>query len=173
MAHDVKLGQLAPEDQKRDAVHIAVCPVVAGERLAPGEHIGFIDQALNTVGDCDKPLGIVDPFLKQMLNPGDRFFMFLYPGTITSLRHDWEHPAWEGDVPQSMRWIQDFAKSIDQNYDSLMQAAANFQITGDYTYDNSEKYKDRWSAFPEFWKHYEVVTGNKVNDNSVPFTCSC
>jgi hypothetical protein len=81
-------------DRRRDAVHIAVAAVTAEVRLSPGQHIG-LTQAANTelVGPTDHNIGIVDPFVTGDIEPGQRFWMFLYPDTITGLRHIWTHPA--------------------------------------------------------------------------------
>lgn len=82
----------APGDiAMRDAIHIAMAPVVAAERLQPGQHIGLLDDGRACASD--KPIGIVDPFLVDAVLPGHRLWLFLYPGTVTSLRHDWTHPA--------------------------------------------------------------------------------
>ncbi len=81
-------------DRRRDAIHIAVAPVTAAERLAPGQHVGLVrDGSLELVGPCDRAIGIVDPFLPEAVEPGRRFWLFLYPGTVTGLRHVWTHPA--------------------------------------------------------------------------------
>ena len=89
------LGQLIEEgDRSRDASHIAVAPVTAAHRLSPGEHVGLVEEGnLELVGTSANKIGIVDPFLKQAVEPGQRFWMFLYPGTITGLRHVWTHPT--------------------------------------------------------------------------------
>ncbi len=34
------LGSIIGESEKRDAIHLAVEPVVAGERLTPGQNVG-------------------------------------------------------------------------------------------------------------------------------------
>lgn len=90
-----KLGCLIPgADRRRDAVHIAVAPVTAGGRLAPGQHVGFLHAGdTELVGAAEDPIGIVDPFLREDVQPGQRFWLFMYPNTVTSLRHVWTHPA--------------------------------------------------------------------------------
>ncbi|HEY7426992.1 MAG TPA: hypothetical protein VH682_22345 [Gemmataceae bacterium] len=90
-----RLGQLIEDgDRRRDAIHIAVAPVTAAHRLAPGQHVGLVQEGNpERVGPCDRNIGVVDPFLKGEVEPGQRFWLFLYPGTITGLRHVWTHPA--------------------------------------------------------------------------------
>lgn len=84
----------------RDAVHVAIAPVRAGQFLMPGWHVG-IDK--NGVAVCNpddnsweepvKMIGIVDPFIDSGISTGKWFYLFLYPGTITTLRHVWTSPA--------------------------------------------------------------------------------
>lgn len=89
-----ELGRLIEDgDRRRDAIHIAVAPVTAAERLTPGQPVGFVDEGdPERVGPCDRNLGLVDPFLGAAVEPGQRFWLFLYPGTVTSLRQIWTHP---------------------------------------------------------------------------------
>ncbi len=182
------LGQLIAGDAHRDAIHIAIAPVIAAESLKPGDRIGFVKGSTETVlrtASAEDTIGIVDPFLPRPVTRGVRFYMLLLPNTITSLRHEWTHPAFPNaatsspaDRDASVKWITDFATEIKQDYDSIMHAARNYAETGDSTYDNSEAYKrgESWQKWPEFWKHYEVITGVKINDDEwedCPFTCSC
>lgn len=92
------LGEEPAGDARRDAVHIAVAPVIAGYRLSPGECVGPVYDGTQ-FGTCKKPIGIVDPFLTADVLPGQRFWLFLYPGTITGLRHVWSHPAFVTALP--------------------------------------------------------------------------
>lgn len=112
MSKEVVLGQLADESSKRDAIHIAVAPVIAGEMLIPGDEIGFMNpNVTDIVGRANNPtdlrrkavsgiraIGIVDPFLRDRVKQGERFWMLLFPRTITGLRHAWTHPAFKDEA---------------------------------------------------------------------------
>jgi hypothetical protein len=90
-----QLGRLIEDgERRRDAIHIAIAPVTAADRLTPAQHVGLVHAGnVELVGPCDHNIGIVDPFLAEDVEPGQRFWLFLYPGTITGLRHVWTHPA--------------------------------------------------------------------------------
>jgi hypothetical protein len=179
------LGTIIGDGEKRDAIHLAVENVVAGERLSPGEHINLRDgKAYATAGG--KNVGIVDPFLQCHVNAGDRFWLVVYPRQIKSLRHVWEHPDFPASVEtqvqvvaspeaESKAWIETFATELDQTYSRLMEAARKWIEESDWTYDNSETYKEvDYAKWPIFWKHFEIVTGQKVvNHDDTFFTCSC
>jgi hypothetical protein len=94
--HDVKLGELiSNSERRRDAIHIAVAPVTADEMLRPGDHVGFSRRGSTEFvsTSADRWIGIVDPFLRDNISRGQRFWLCLYPGSITGLRHAWTHPA--------------------------------------------------------------------------------
>src|SRR5262245_61412735 len=91
-----QLGQLVPDGElRRDAVHVAIAPVTAGFSLLPGEHVSLRESDGRAVLGGE-PVGIVDPFLKTAVQTGQRFWLCLYPNTVTSLRHVWTHPVFEG-----------------------------------------------------------------------------
>lgn len=185
MAHDITLGQIQDGTQKRDAIHIAVAPVLAYERLRPGQDIGFVNDDHQLVGTDAKHIGIVDPFLKHAVQPGQHFWMFLYPNTITSLRHDWTHPDFADQVEEAPKqltpqdvalakaWVTQFASSLGMSYDDLMYAADCWVDSGDYSYDNSESYKGQDKRFPIFWSHYTTITGVVAEYPESFFACSC
>lgn len=172
----------------RDAIHLAVEPVVAGQYLRPGDHVTLIDGKAILSG---KGLGIVDPFLERAVAPGEMFWLVVYPRQITSLRHVWEHPAFPAEgavVPAepaddqataSRKWIENFAASIPLRYEVVMDGAR------DYVSDREHGGYGEYLCFggllegesvpDEFWPHYERVTGKKVPDDHRGsfFTCSC
>ena len=190
MSQDTLIGQLiepAEGPKQRDAVHIAVAPVIAACKLKPGQRIGFCKGSTERVTYLpDKGfIGIVDPFLMApAVLKDDQFWMFLLPRTITSLRHNWTHPAFPVtimtgslDEERAIHWITEFADVINQPYDQLMAAAHLYATTGDYTSaDNNESYNDvahsRWQLF---WHYYRILTGEGPvdPDTGAFFSCAC
>lgn len=86
------LGTIIDETAKRDAIHIAVEPAIAAEKLFPGQDVGLNVDGKGRAGRCDNPVGIVDPYLRNFVTEGQRFWLLVYPRQITSLRHVWSHP---------------------------------------------------------------------------------
>lgn len=191
MSEQPKLGQIHDTAQQRDAVHVAVAPVVAGHILTPGEHVGFMDDDGETVGRVPDTLGVVDPYLKAPVMPGERFFLFLYPQTVTSLRHAWSHPAFPDEsIPPSQQaaskassevWLRAFCGAADcPGYESVMALVANGSMPGEYgTSCIDEEYmhfsgSDAHGEIPaEFWRHAEIVLGRSLPNKPTRFSCSC
>lgn len=96
--NDVRLGKLIDADAKRDAVHVPVLPVCAAEKLKPGERISIISEDRQKVRSNPNGPGIVDPFLKIAVYPGQWFWMCMEPGSITTLQHSWTHTAIDGEA---------------------------------------------------------------------------
>ena len=183
-----KLGNVREgDDGFRDAVHIAVAPVFASEDLEPGDRIGFTGEAYQ-VGKNAPIIGIVDPFIRITVLEGEKFYMFLMPNTITSLRHDWTHPAFAEEdelaeaqktfhkiqgTPESEKWVKDYAEGIDTTYQELMDAAKNYIDYGEY-FTEGGKFEGVWLP-DEFWVHYEKITRKKVDEENKHsfFSCSC
>jgi hypothetical protein len=180
---NLKIGEIITTTQFRDAIHIAVAPVIAGERLFPGQEIRMRGGKAFATGEGES-LGIVDPFLRQAIHPEQRFWIFLHPGSITSLRHHWEHPAMAGDtlpdvppprefaLPNEL-WLQDFADNVGLTFAELMEGAKDWIDDGDYL--NRGGLLAGVDVPPSFWTHYEAVTGRKVPAKKQQnfFSCSC
>jgi hypothetical protein len=170
---EINIGQLITEDYpQKDAIHIAVAPVTAGEKLNPGDHIGFLEGG--TVGEVENPIGIVDPFLKIPVKPDQRFWIFLYPKSTKNLRHDWEHPAFglNGEIKTeemsaSEMWIRSIAMQHHITYEQLIQIGKDFQAGKD-----SDFYFHDIDLSGKFWEHFESVTKTKV-DHDVYVPCAC
>lgn len=178
------LGTLIDDTAGRDAIHIAVEPVVAAISLYPGQDIGLTADGARPVGDGVKGIGVVDPFLSGVVYPGQRFWLLVYPRTITSLRHVWEHPGFDNDaVPfdrkvASEQWLRDFCERSDcPSYESVIGAAIDNRggSYGDFEYLHFSGIDAHGDIPPEFWDHVEIVTGQTVpsDERGTYFSCSC
>lgn len=191
MKGDIGIGHLIYQERHRDAIHIAVAPVVAAEDLKAGQHVAINDFG-KAVGMDPFPgftVGIVDPFLMVPVKAGDVFYVFLYPGTIESLRHEWEHPAFKKVAPiktdpdkaASEKWLRDYARRFlhqlvdmhgeDAAYQTLLEDMKN----GTITYHGVDMHSRGELVDPDELKHHtEVVLGIKIDyDKFEYFSCTC
>ena len=189
--HEVKFGELCDDDARRDAVHVAVAPVTAAQILAPGEHIGWADETRRTVARVADPFGIIDPYLRVSVMPGQRCWVFLYPQTVTGMRHAWSHPAFSDVEPDvsaetvsdSEAWLRAFCcNSNCPSYENVMRAISSdgYDADGDYSYARvNDDYLhfgglDAHGEIPdEFWFHAERVLGRTLARKPKRFSCSC
>ena len=185
------LGKLLPEnhEQHRDAVHIAVMPVVAGEDLRPGEKIrlmfGTTDVALSGEYNDDY-IGIVDPFLAGIGSQECRAKSFwdVLPetsGTITGLRHEWTHPIVDGKqkaISESELWLRQFADKWNFDYDEMVAGALSKEFG--YVAARGIDLHSAGELAPGdeilFWQHIETLTGKKLDEGhkkAFCWSCSC
>lgn len=195
------LGTIIGPHEKRDAIHIAVEPVEAAERLQPGEHVGLDADGKACTGPSIKYLGIVDPFLKAPVNAGEWFWLNVYPRQIRSLRHVWEHPDFspsrdleprvitllqpnEGDMAlateavkkhEARQYLEWLADETDRSYDDLLELArSNIENDTFVTQYDSESWRDAFDH-DKFWAAFTLVTGEEVPEDKRGyfFNCSC
>ncbi len=172
------VGQLITGEAQRDAIHVAIMPAVASQELHPGMRVGLLHKNWARFCSGRGAVGIVDPFLTKPVQPTEQFWLFLFPGTITSLRHDWSHKMVDDAAranPQhpSAVWMRDYADGLDLTYEELLDGARAWIRSGQYLLGGSNLEGER--VPPEFWDHYEAVTGTEVPERSREsfFTCSC
>jgi hypothetical protein len=184
----IELGQLIWTDfYERDSVHVAVIPVIAGEELKPGQRVCLKANTTDTVvADTGEPVGIVDPFLspESQVKAEQKFWLFLFPGSILDLRHHWRHAAFdrakctEAERQESIAWLTKLADRDRQDYNELVSHVNFFIDFGDkYIQQDSESLRDTvYENSDLFWDHFERATGQlvskKVRGDS-PFCCSC
>lgn len=188
------LGTIIDETQKRDAIHLAVEPVIAGQRLDPGDHVK-VSNGVATMAPVGEGLGIVDPFLVEPVRAGQRFWFVMYPRKITSLRHVWAHPAFPDEpgtpapataiamsrdsLARAKQRIHDIVDQLGDGltYDKIMQAAEDWLEQEDYLVQNGrESWQYDFPAFAtDFWCAYAVITGKNVPEDKRQsfFSCSC
>jgi hypothetical protein len=196
------MGAVLPDDVGgRDAVHVAVIAVKAVGPTWAGCDVGAMltDDGYIAGRNVTPPVGIVDPFIKGTIEDGQRFWLYLYPRSITSLAHAWSHPAFpDGDrLPAacsskdaSEAWLREFvARSDCPPYDEMLdilnriaQGETNgamgddedycyFRLEDDYLHFNGT---DAHGEIPaEFWAHAANVVGKPFKVKPEYFSCSC
>lgn len=184
---EVKLGQLVKSEAARDAVHVAVAPVVATVRMRPGCHVGLDEEGAAEISETRHCIGIVDPFLTEDVLPGQRFYLFLYPNTVTSLRHEWTHPAFPtpqyaearaalDDRAFAERWLREYA--VKMNYYDEPEAAFQRLLDGLRTHELFANGSDLHGLYElddadNLKKHAEKYLGISINWGNFSFSCSC
>lgn len=183
------LGKIIIGPQERDAIHIAVIPVVAGEGLNPGARIVMKGDFAFRAEHEGEYIGIADPFIGDgyyyQIEAKQHFWLWLIPGSITSLRHVWTHPAFplpeDGPVitktasehqADSEKWLRREAERLDIGYRALLEAARTWIEEAEYTVQSGHSsWRDDFGDPKEFWHHFEIVTGTKVKDHEATFFC--
>lgn len=171
------LGELiTEEDVERDAIHIAVAPVIAGDYLNPGQQV-TLDWNGYAVGSNSDPIGVVDPYLKGSVRRGQKFWLLLYPNTITSLRHEWKHPRFfpqpskDKAMSVSEAWLRAFADDYGTCYPTMMDEVATAIKDGDDCLGCLGTSRD--VDYETFWYHYKEVTGQSPDTEDKWFRCAC
>ena len=129
---DVTLGQIPGPYHKRDAIHIAVIPIEAGEVLKPGQRVVLnqYKKAIATQSRWDST-GIVDPFLDREVRKGEMFWLVLRQNTVTGMRHHWYHaefrdhkdtPSMTPDIEAHVAFVESCADEAGLDFDELMEA---------------------------------------------------
>lgn len=183
------IGNVITTHQEKDAIHIAIVPVVIGENMFPGTPIVLAEDFKETgrvIRAVDKlPIGVIDPFYYDEFREAQRAWLFLNPGSIISLRHEWTHPLLVDDETRnkSEKWLRDFCESHDcPRYETVMRAVQDdFDSDDDYGRSGyiDEDYlhfsgRDAHGKIPsEFWDHVEIVLGKRVDYKPKYFSCSC
>lgn len=101
----VKVGELVESSRypTKDAIHVAVATVKAGQELRPGmpvevkstadDYNGGNTYAIAYATTQEASHGVVDPYLVGPIRDGEVFWLFLKPGTVENLAHTWTHKA--------------------------------------------------------------------------------
>lgn len=173
----------------RDAIHVATIPLIAAEALRPGSKVRLKrntkDIAISATYNKDEAVGVVDPFLDVLtVHKGDIFWCFLYPKTISGLRHHWEHPVFDAPEPninelnEHEEWIRNFAEEWGFNYDDLIRETTSNDEWRYATCFGSDLHSgdELGSDHDLFWYHLEKLTGKTFDEKhrrETGWSCSC
>lgn len=180
------LGRIIDTEQQRDAIHVAIVPIVVSQRLLPGTHVGLNAKGEAAAG-CNL-VGVIDPFLREYVHPGQKCWLFIYPGTITSLRHEWTHPEFEDitaptvdPLEDSKQWVRRYAE-VHRPYDRELEFGKKDSYTefmlrveeGEIFYwgEDCHNLGDVEDSH-ELFLHLSRILGRPVNGESFTYSCSC
>lgn len=186
------LGKLLPEDVGRDATHVAVVPMIAATEMEPGTHCGVIAGGQAGLVPEGNHIGIVDPFLRENVKKGDRFYLCLYPRSVTGLRHVYEHPVLDRmsqpappvrSRDASERWLRDYIArytgrsdgypSYEDVLNKIKEDWGDSQLFHEVLVEDEAR-QSRHDDEPlpaEFWDHVETVMERKINNRATYFAC--
>ena len=178
-----QLGHEAHGKEPRDAVHMAVVVCKTGQWLQPGVKVVVRDGVAYEAKDGNH-VGVTDPFMAGGVPKGKFVWVMLNPGSITSLRHEWTHPAFPVEAakpdPKSSTAankaafdrLSKIAKKVGKDGNWLMgrldaYAAEGYAyVGGDDATETLNRYQD------EIWGAWERITG-KRRPGDAYFSCSC
>lgn len=194
------LGMVHFRKEYRDAIHLAVEPVEAGENLKRADYITLKDGLAYKCKE-DEALGIVDPFVKKV-KAGESFWLVVLPRKITSLRHVWSHPDFKeeevmcaepeekGAKQKAYEWIRNYAESFgtyEEDYGISYRISAEDLISyGVCAYEDWKR--DTWPDYlvrgglleghcvsDEFWVQLGIYLGEELDPEYTGnfFSCSC
>lgn len=91
-----KVGKILDADKEytRDAIHVPIMEIISAGILSPGQKVCIINGiAYPHIFNNHLPVvGVVDPYLDNTVDMGQKFYLFLKPESTTRLWHEWTHP---------------------------------------------------------------------------------
>ena len=198
------IGTILAGPEPRDAVHIAMMSAVASEEIRPGDGVAIVPYSGGLICECHKAaeacIGVADPFIVRHVREGQRCWVFLRPGTVAGMRHEWTSSLVDpgppnGSEPQLPRspaetWLREFAREWGWDYGVMLHEAL---VIAD---PNSDPAADAWETpagllvsmgrdlhspgelgpgvADLFWQHVGTVLGREFSaDHRRRFTWSC
>lgn len=179
---EVELGKLIDGVAFRDAIHVAVIPRNASEMLRPGQRVGLIgDTEAGPSAEC---IGIVDPYLTDVVPKGRAFWLCILPNTVTGMRHHWEHPQFDNLAPiegcgelrqHAEAWLRDQCEQLGMEFEELTDQSGDLLNGIPVRTWKNEDAQDHWYEIQdEFWRQIEIYHGKRIEEEDRgSFYCSC
>lgn len=186
--NDTKLGETPRLKGERDAVHVATIAAVCGpDRLLPGTPVRVDGDGEAWPNDTE-PHGVVDPFRQGGVTEGELVYVCLMPGTITGMRHHWQHPdlpglevvTVEGDRDESIRFLLGWCEHCWNTYGgqtpeqkladlARMAEEGHIRTNGDDIHSEGDLPGD----VDALKGHLEVYLGRRIDWADMDYSCAC
>jgi hypothetical protein len=190
------IGRLLKDGEgERDCVHVAIMPAIAAEDMSRGAEVGLVYGTKNQISHKHKvyglkSIGIVDPYFglvnsenpgyTNLIRKGQRCWVFLFPGSITGLRHQWILPAIDEVQSASNEheeWLRQFADKWNFDYDRMIEECQSEEgyVTAMGIDLHSASELDPGDE-AKFWMHVSALTGkvfDKSHRQNFGWSCSC
>lgn len=191
-----------PTIQFRDAIHIPVVPMTIGPGYkypTPGDPVQLLPGNNNVIIFYDdayhKPelkIGIIDPFIKYSfgdLKSGDRVWVWLTPGTVTGVRHQYTHPILDAppvEQSEAEKALREWCAIHSFDYDEVIAvgvavATGKTSEWGEYITRRGQDLSGYGEIAAEarngnFWENLEKVIQAELPQekrDSIGWSCSC
>jgi len=158
------IGQLVGHWGVRDAIHCPIISATAKMNLNVGTPVIVLENGEAEQSDLMNCVGIVDPFLGCYVQKGERFWVLVRPGSISSLTHTWTHrriPGFAEVVPDKEKArvrLEEFANgplhvSLVEMLDAIEACRRDSDnMLYDHGYESLRVYDG-------FWDDYMIFTG--------------
>lgn len=124
------LGKNPDELGVKDAIHVAIVSCVAGSAIKRGGRVTLNDNGHAEMCDVGG-FGVADPFIGDIAR-GEKFWVMMYPDSIASVAHAWEHPVEFPTAPAVVpknKYLEKYAVILGVTYEYLMQACSSYVKT--------------------------------------------
>lgn len=164
------LGNAPIELGVKDAVHVAIVSLRAGQALNPGDHITLNADREAVKAEPKKAFGIVDPFLTEAVPRGTAFWGVLDMDEVPSVRHHWEHKKHSFEAPtvepKLNAYLDRYAKKLGVSYTALSEAcskAANDEGSTNYSGPlTEEEFEDLIGSYGhDIWYEWAEESGHE------------
>ena len=151
------LGKAPFDLGEKDAIHVAIVSVRAGQVISPGQGVKLneYNEAIPCNGRKGR-LGVADPFRYSGIARGEYFWLLLSQDAVPNVKHVWEHESVDFSPPtrevELNRWIKQTAEEAKVPYEVLMAAASQMIRTEKQTPHPDPQIEDLdWYAFWSEW----------------------
>jgi len=170
------LGTIPPDDAHHDVIRLFAEPMTAGQDLWPGQPVVVKEGVAFSANDDAPVVSVADPFLRETIKEGDRFWCVFPPVKLSEKEHE------------ARRCLFHFCRGNGLDYYGLWEMVEEINagqrqgLVGDEGRWYLDNYDDAWGLprqylrvlgedeaecnFPdEFWDYVEVVTGKAIPES--------